>query len=409
MKTVSKKTISLAVASAMILSMSGCSLFDKSKDEVLETVDGFAKNLASCNVSKIAKGSIEDFEDVQEDWEEKLTFSSGDYYDSDAATAAQAIADTISYEVDEESVEASKKTGEGSVDVVFTIADYEPVVDDDDIVKVEDFVDAIEDADTQEITITIEFEKDEDEWLCSNYEEIFDELYAFTEEDYEFRIPIADMVTGVNWFGCDWNYGDSYYTNTTYIDVDLAFDWSTDIDYSGIYYTVEYQGQELYRETGDYMGYFYSSTPGAPTDETGYYLAAGEYTITFYDADDSIIWSGVATVYLEEVQLGFEPELDWWFTDNYDDSNPVYTNTDVIDGELQYTGNYDYSTGYFTVAYNGEVIYTEYGTYDAWVHTYDIDNCPLDGDYFAAGEYTITFYDADGNMLVSDSCTVNVE
>ena len=114
MKSSMKKAVSVAVASAMVLSMASCSFLDKSKDEVLDAADEYAKNLASCSVAKLAKLSGSDFEDIQEEWETKLTFSEGDLYTADTAKALGAIADTISYEVDEESAEASKKSGEGS-------------------------------------------------------------------------------------------------------------------------------------------------------------------------------------------------------------------------------------------------------------------------------------------------------
>ncbi len=407
MKSSIKKTVSVAVASAMIISMAGCSLFDKSKDEVLEAADPIAKALASCNVSKIGKGSTDDFEDIQEDWEELLDFSVGDEYDSDEATALSAIADSISYEIDEESVDASKKSGEGSVSVTFTIADYESVLD-EDYTDVDDFVDGIEDAETTEIEVTLEFEKDDDEWLFSNYEEVFDELYAFVDEEYSFIPPFADCVRGVTWYGG--NY-DGTYNNATYIDMDLDLDWSDNCDYSSIYYEISYNGQVIKTETGTYMAYLYSYDPGVPLDDSGYYIAAGSYEITFYEADGTVILTETATVTTEVVPLEVESELYWWFKDNYDNSNPEYVNTDTIDGQLEYTsGTPDYNTLTFTLSYNGEVIYEGSGTTDAWIHTYDIDNCPLDpsGEYFAAGEYTITFYQS-GELLVADSCTVIVE
>ena len=296
-----RKLVSVALTASFVLSMAGCSFLDKSKDEVLDVADSYAKNLAACNVSKLVKGTVKDLKDDQDTWEEILTFSEGDLYTDDAAAALSAIAGTIKYEIDEESVEASGKKGEGSVDVVFTIADYEALLDDEDLTKIEDFVEAVEDADTKEIEITIEFEKDDDTWLCSNYEDIFEDLYAFTTEEYEFRIPFIECVEGVNWYGCDWDLGDGYYTNTTYIEVDLDLDYTQDLDYSEIYFTVEYNGQEVYRETGTYMGTLYTFYSGAPIDAEQDFLAAGTYTITFYDVDDSEIWSGTATVYVEEV------------------------------------------------------------------------------------------------------------
>ncbi len=304
MNTKMKKTVSVAVASAIVFSMTGCSFLDKSKDEVLDAAESYAKELAACNIGKLAKLSDDDFEKVQEEWEGKLTFSEGELYSADTATALSAIADTISYEIDEESVEATKKSGEGSVDVTFTIADYSDLLDDDSITSAEDFASAVGDADTKEISVSLEFERTDDgDWLGSNYEKVFGDLYAFTDEEFSFSIPVADAITS-----------------------------------------------------------------------------------------DSLHW--------------------YWLDSGSDDSNPVYTNTDEIDGELQIDTTLleDYDVIYeltYTVERDGQLIYSGTG-YDAWIDTYDLTDADLDPDtgYLLPGTYTITFSDPDGNVLVSDTCTV---
>ena len=307
MNTYMKKTVSVAVASAIVFSMTGCSFLDKSKDEVLDAADSYAKELAACNIGKLAKLSDEDFEKVQEEWEATLTFSEGELYSADTATVLSAIADTISYEIDEESVEATKKSGEGSVDVTFTIADYSDLLDDDSITSAEDFASAVGDADTKEISVSLEFERTDDgDWLGSNYEKVFGDLYSFTEDEFSFSIPVADAVTS-----------------------------------------------------------------------------------------DSLHW--------------------YWLDSGSDDSNPVYTNTDEIDGELQIDTSllddpnvvYDIT---YTIERDGQLIYSGTG-YDAWVDTYDLTDAELDPDtgYLLPGTYTITFSDPDGNVLASDTCTVIIE
>ena len=303
-----KKTVSLAVASALVFSMAGCSFLDKSKDEVLDAADSYAKELAACNIGKLAKLSTEDFEDIQEEWESKLTFSEGELYSADTATVLNAIADTISYEIDEESVEATKKSGEGSVDVTFTIADYSDLVDDASITDADAFASAVADADTTEISVTLEFERTDDgDWLGSNYTKVFDKLYEFTGDEFSFTLPLAAAIPNPD-------------------------------------------------------------------------------------------------------------QLDWYFEDEGGDTDPVYHNTTVIDAELDYDASLieDYAAFdsiYYEVEYNGSVIFTETGTYDAYVHDYDVDSGFLDADTgcFPAGTYTITFYDGDGNVLASDSCTVTLE
>ena len=306
MNTKFKKTVSVAVASAIVFSMTGCSFLDKSKDEVLDAADGYAKELAACNIGKLAKISNEDFEDIQEEWEGKLTFSEGELYSADTATVLSAIADSISYEIDEESVEATKKSGEGSVDVTFSIADYESLLDDESLTDAEAFADAVKDADKNEISVTLEFERTDDgDWLGSNYSKVFEKLYAFTDEEFTFVTPVSEAVLSdeLSWYG---SYSDESgvitYTNVTYIDGDIQLDYSlvdTDVR-DTLTYEVTCNGEVVYTGTG-YEGYLYAENLSADhLSEDGYYIGAGTYTITFFDADGNELVSQSCEVILEE-------------------------------------------------------------------------------------------------------------
>ena len=301
MKTLFKRSFAAAMTASFIFGACGCSfLKDAAPDEVLDAADAYAKLIADCNLSKMKKSSDKDFDKKTEDWAELLDFSEGDIYNDNAAEFAAAVADTIAYEIDEESVEASTKKGEGSVDVVFTLADYEDLLDDDEITDIDMLTDAIADADTQEIKVTLEFEGEDGEWLVTNYDKVFDKVYVFTDvTEITYRLPISECVDYTQWNGCDGV--DGYYTNTTYIDFELYCDWDL-VDMSEIYYTVEFGGSEIYRLDGSNLGYFQTGLPGAPLDDSGMYLADGNYTITFFDAvDDSVIVSGTAYVSVEVV------------------------------------------------------------------------------------------------------------
>ena len=316
MNTKMKKTVSVAVASAIVFSMTGCSFLDKSKDEVLDAAESYAKELAACNIGKLAKLSDDDFEKVQEEWEGKLTFSEGELYSADTATALSAIADTISYEIDEESVETTKKSGEGSVDVTFTIADYSDLMDDDSITDADAFADAVADADTTEISVSLEFERTDDgDWLGSNYEKVFGDLYAFTDEEFSFSIPVADAITSdsLHWYWLDSGSDDSnpVYTNTDEIDGELQIDTTLLEDYDVIYeltYTVERDGQLIYSGTG-YDAWIHDSylTDADLDPDTGYFLP-GTYTITFSDPDGNVLVSDTCTVILDAEPVASEPQ-----------------------------------------------------------------------------------------------------
>ena len=421
MKSSMKKAVSVAVASAMVLSMASCSFLDKSKDEVLDAADEYAKNLASCSVAKLAKLSGSDFEDIQEEWETKLTFSEGDLYTADTAKALGAIADTISYEVDEESAEASKKSGEGSVDVTFTIADYESVAGDDSITDADAFADAIADADTKEISVTLEFESDDDSWLCSNAEDVFGDLYAFTDEEFSFVPPLQDLLTSENlewWFTSNGDDAAPVYTNATSIDAELPLESTIDVDLTGVTCELTYGGAVIYSAQDTYDCYAHATdVDAAYLDPTGAYFAAGQYTITFYAPDGSELISGTCTVELEAEATPTPAasgsasgvnQVDYITTegDFFDyTSAPVWYNSDngvYASGTttLELTiARYDESLGevsyeYFYSVDGSDGSYTSLGTYTCSTAAYS------DGDFYEC-QYTGTIADGYYGIIVS--------
>ena len=185
MKIPIKKTTCAALTGALLLSMTGCSELPfakgNSEEEIVDAAQAFVEAAADCDFDEMGKISVEDFEEDSEDWEAALDFEEGDIYDADAAKFAEAVADTIEYEIDEDSAEVKDK--KASVDVVFTLADYEAVLNSGEYTDIDEMIDALEDADIEEIEVTVEFEKEDDEWLVSNYDEIMEDLYEFTETD----------------------------------------------------------------------------------------------------------------------------------------------------------------------------------------------------------------------------------
>lgn len=306
-----KKTVSVAVASAIVMSMSGCALFDKSKEEVLDAAESYAKELAACNIDKIAKLSNDDFEDIQEEWAEILEFTEGDLYTEDTAIVLNAIAGTISYEIDEESVEATKKSGEGSIDVVFTIADYGSL-DVEEFQEATEFADAVADADTTDIKVTLEFERTDDgEWLGSNYSKVFDKLYSFTDEEFTFRTPLADLLTdtSLSWYFVDsWEGDTPVYINADTIDGELNIDLSSDPDISELYVELTLNGQVVAYMYGDYDCWISNyEVSDEFLNENGDFIE-GTYTITFYEYEGGdVLVAESCTVRVEEDEPAPEP------------------------------------------------------------------------------------------------------
>ena len=159
-----RKAGAVALAGAMTLSCASCMLFGPNKKEIVEAADTFASTLLKQDAGKIVKLTNEKKNSDAAAALETLFDES--WYTEEQNKFIDAVADTITYEVDEESVEVDKE--EASVDVTFTMVDYEKALK-GDYSDIDEVLDLLEDCeDTKEVEVTFEFEKDDDEWLLSN-------------------------------------------------------------------------------------------------------------------------------------------------------------------------------------------------------------------------------------------------
>ena len=197
MKTNITKIFSLTVAAAITASCASCSMIpgmgsSAKTEDIVDAADAFAKVLVSCDAGKIAKYTNEEKDSsAVEDLEAIL--DSEDYTDEQIAIA-EAVADTIEYEIDEESVKIDKD--EASVDVTFTMVDYEAVLSDGKFTDVDEVIDAISDCDdTIETEITFEFALEDKVWLISNLgDKAYGKLYSFYGSQVEF-MPEFEILT----------------------------------------------------------------------------------------------------------------------------------------------------------------------------------------------------------------------
>jgi hypothetical protein len=113
-----------------------------------------------------------------------------------------------------------------------------------------------------------------------------------------------------------------------------------------------------------------------------------------------------------EERFVFVPDLSessfsttWYGTDYY--NGDCYENAFTINYEIYFYDNSDTSQVYFTVDYNGELLYTSSrGVTDAYYSIND-PGAPLDeSGTLATGEYTITFYDGNDRLITSGTCMV---
>ncbi len=274
MKTNITKIFSLTVAAAITASCASCSLLpgagSAKTEDIVDAADAFASALVKCDAGKIIKLTNEEKDsDAAEDLE--VLFGNEDYTDEQIAIA-DAVAGTIEYEIDEDSVKIDKD--EASVDVTFTMADYEAVLE-GEFSDADEAVAAISDCDdTAEVEVTFEFALEDDEWLISNLgDKAYGKLYGFYGLDVSFMPDLAALV----------DYADIY-ADYNYVYLSVVFTESVSDYIDGMTFDVFLDGELIYGDQtpygdGDYI--WCDLTVDGP-------LESGTYTVTCYYGDTVI-------------------------------------------------------------------------------------------------------------------------
>ena len=102
------KLMTSAVCASMILSIGGCAFFDKDDAGVLDAAEDYATA-----VTKVKTGDIAEMISGGDDLEDTIeAYTSGSEVETPEgySDVVSAIAETISYEINEESVESSMRT-----------------------------------------------------------------------------------------------------------------------------------------------------------------------------------------------------------------------------------------------------------------------------------------------------------
>ncbi|SCW64946.1 hypothetical protein SAMN02910456_02367 [Ruminococcaceae bacterium YRB3002] len=237
-------------------------------------------------------------------------------------------------------------------------------------------------------------------------------------DDASVNAEIFDTsaVNHIRWWYASGRNGTITYENSDNIDLDLYF--NTGYDDTRCYYEVRYNGDVVYvspTSSNTREGYFRSSYVGASVDSEGN-LAGGEYTITFYDENDNKLASDTCTVIggsVDHVTAPLTPdavtETRWWFATSTDNGVIVYNNPTLIDFDANLSAEYNGTPVYYTVKFNGSVIFTSQigaAPYSGYFKTTDEGAQLYNDEFLLAGEYSITFYSAGGVELASGTCTV---
>jgi len=307
MKT-TKRVASTVLAGSVLLSMTGCSFLDKSDEEVTLAAIQFCNAVTGLDADTIIDMSDDELSnDTTEMLPEVLDIKEGDVYTADAADLIGSIAKTLSYEVDEESVEADGKAGTGKIDVTFTLTDVEALLEDDEFGDISEVIDAIPSYDTTDIEMTLKLNKTDDGWKVEGVEDIIEEVYDFT--GYRFFFSFGDAVAdyeeetepgstgdvvlyGASFIGCndvDYDNNIGYAsTDATYIAVTHAYGTENgEPDFTGYHAEVIHNGDVVATSDEEVFIAIYPDDGGFET---------GEYSVTFYDPDGNAFWEGTIIV-----------------------------------------------------------------------------------------------------------------
>ncbi len=393
--TTIKKAGAAALAGAMTLSCASCALFGPNKKEIIEAADTFAGTLLKQDAGKIIKLTTED-EDSEAAEALEMIFDDSLYSD-DQKKFIDAVSDTITYEVDEESVEVDKE--EASADVTFTMVDYEKALD-GEFEDIDAVLDAIKDCeDTKDVEVTIEFEKDDDEWLVSNIDDDkFGDIFEFYI--YELNIMPAVEVTDTDcWTGTSGLISEVYFSDDiTAYESALTFD----VYFNGSLLASD-QPAVVYDTTVIWCDYATELEVGEY--EIVVYLNGAEITSMSTTVEETVTTEATAAPVVGGGDYASEvSSTDWWL-DNGDDTYDV----GVTEIELDFYFNVDVSNESFTF----DVFDADGNTIESYIvptiNSYSV-YCIWDPGYeIPEGGYYIQLFDSDAsdaNVIGSGYCEV---
>ncbi len=377
-----KKFISIVLTGAVMFGSAGCLDFGGNKKAVIEAAETLASNMASADAAKLIKNSTLS---KKSDEAAKITsLLSDDGRSDDEIAFCKAVEKTIEYEIDEKSVTVEKD--EASITIVFTIADYAKVLQ-EDFTSIDELTSAVKKADTTEIKFTAEFAKENKEWVPDNVgSKKFMKLYDYRTAEISLGLS-AEILRGLIDESMSSFYlaTDGKYVDTSFIEYDYYFDAEI-YDYEGrgenIHFVLSKDGQAIYyspelpvgssvvvtcRVDGELIGLDYSE-----------YYESGKYTIDLYysgaDGDELI------------------------------DSNSIDVEKTVIPVITPTSGG-----GNSGVLLDGEGVYYEFNDMEFRSHVivakwFDYDGYKLDDSTFSSDVLTIAF-----SLQVDPSCTETVD
>ena len=263
-----KKTrvLSVVLVMTMVIPLTACF---RSKKDVIEVTDKYMQAVISLDKEDIADLMDKDtgVNDVFAPYD--LARSENAKYDY----IYDAIAESITYEIDEKSIEFSSKDKSAGCDVTVHIVDYKTIFEDVDRSRgdIDDYIDALEDADednTIDIDLGFEYVYRDGKWFIKDKRaENLREIFSFFSDVREFRLyntfleraeardivdsgkkfkiydeDFNDLIVEARW----WDYGDTMSdpgqyntgTETLAFSIEVNEDAEDDVYYA-YYYSVD--------------------------------------------------------------------------------------------------------------------------------------------------------------------------
>lgn len=274
MKKASKTLIASVLIASMALSATGCS---KAAKECTAIGTEF--------LEAALEREIEDMADLCEDEDDALA----------ALAAYEAAYDPVDAILSRATVEAGKanvKKDGGTVEFTIVVPDYDAALDEDPE-DCDEFEGLLDDADTIEIAVTLEFENNRDNWVIVNVEDFVEDFYEeLYDVDFGFESMYEGWIDSENWWGAT---GTVYSSGRSYLDLDL---YVTDDHYYDDmeYYFVVYQDGSLIYTSRDYNDYGFLENYCYADDCGLGSFASGSYTFVLYDQNDVEFYRSTCTV-----------------------------------------------------------------------------------------------------------------
>lgn len=177
------KYMSMLLTASMLVPLGACS------DKSLELIPGLASEVC-VNTKELDYRGLSGASRYEDEALEEIFDLIGE------DDAKKAVAATLEYEVNADSLQQADKLGY-TIDVSFTYTDYRAVLEDESIVSVEDFEEAVEASDDlirEDLTLT--FYNDGSDILLMNLADL-EKLFPYADEEIEFHEEVVETEPSV--------------------------------------------------------------------------------------------------------------------------------------------------------------------------------------------------------------------